>query len=204
LRGRQLAISVLAATDRLSARTKILIKLLGSKSSGATFADNGNSGSVVYTRWGFNCREPVGLLKSWTSTGYGVASPFGAVLGGLGATMAYRATRQRAAHPATALPQPGLRGRQLVHVSGWHSHAWGDQLPPLLLPDRDGHVADRIKPGDVASAAGHPRHLDSLWPPDYPNRQIQDLSHHRRRRPGRFAPPDVAPTSRYALFGSSP
>ncbi len=68
---------------------QILIKPWGSSSSGSAFADNGDSGSVVYTRSGFNRREPVGLLKSLWGAGYGVASPFGAVLSGLGATMAF-------------------------------------------------------------------------------------------------------------------
>ena len=35
---------------------------------------------------------PVGLLKSRSTTGYGIASPFGAVLSGLGASMAFGLT----------------------------------------------------------------------------------------------------------------
>jgi hypothetical protein len=50
-------------------------------------------GAVVFWRSGSSHKaRPVGLLKSRSTTGYGIASPFGAVLSGLGATMAFGLT----------------------------------------------------------------------------------------------------------------
>jgi hypothetical protein len=50
-------------------------------------------GAVVFWKSGSSHKDsPVGLLKSKLSNGYVVASPFGAVLNGLRASMAYGLT----------------------------------------------------------------------------------------------------------------
>jgi hypothetical protein len=55
-----------------------------------SFAENGDSGAVVFWKSSSSHKAwPVGLLKSRSTTGYGIASPFGAVLSGLGASMAF-------------------------------------------------------------------------------------------------------------------
>jgi len=58
-----------------------------------SFAEKGNSGAVVFWKSSSSRKAwPVGLLKSGSTTGYGIASPFVAVLSGLGATMAFGLT----------------------------------------------------------------------------------------------------------------
>jgi hypothetical protein len=60
------------------------------KPSWMSFAESGDSGSVVFWKSSSSQKAwPVGLLKSRSTTGYGIASPFGAVLSGLGASMAF-------------------------------------------------------------------------------------------------------------------
>jgi hypothetical protein len=57
------------------------------------FAERGDSGAVVFWKSPSSHKAwPVGLLKSRSTTGYGIASPFGAVLSGLGASMAFGLT----------------------------------------------------------------------------------------------------------------
>jgi hypothetical protein len=58
-----------------------------------SFAERGDSGAVVFWKSPSSHKAwPFGLLKSRSTTGYSIASPFGAVLRGLGATMAFGLT----------------------------------------------------------------------------------------------------------------
>ena len=56
------------------------------------FVDHGDSGSVVFWTADLVTGWPVGLLKSLTSAGYGVASPFAAVLSAWAYNFAFKRT----------------------------------------------------------------------------------------------------------------
>ena len=114
-----------------------------------------------------------------------------------------RAAGRGADHPDAAVPQPDLLGRQRLRLPDRLRDVRRRDLPAALLPDREGHVADRIRARDAADGGRHVQHVDRFRPAHHPDRQVQDLPDHRLGHPDRGALPAQHAQGRIRRTGTS-
>ena len=92
-----------------------------------------------------------------------------------------RATRGRTGDPAQPLLQRGLRGGQRDRLRGRLRHVRRVDLPPAVLPGREGGLADRLRGAALPDDGRTPRRVDRLGPAGQPVGPLQDLSGDRDR-----------------------